>query len=235
MSISVCIVDDELDAQNVLLKLIEQSSVEFELLGVADSYESGKALLTQSKPNLVLLDINLGGKSGLDLAAKLDLSITTIVFITAYDNHVIDALRLKAFDYLFKPVFLDDFEDMIQRFLLDRRKKQELSVQGKILTITNNEGQHVLDYSEIEYLEASGAYCYFHLSSGNKIMVSKPLKYYADQLNGEEDFIRTHKTFLVNKAAIAKVIYGENLLQLKSGKIILLSRNQKSILKKALD
>lgn len=235
MSIRICIVDDEQDAQNVLLSLIEKSTREFDVIGVVDNYVSAKSLITSAQPDLVLLDINLGGKSGLDLAKDLYLESTAIVFVSAYDNHVLEALRLKAFDYLYKPVFLDDFEEMIDRYVLNQTELKKSVQEEATVVVNNNEGQHVIELNSVEFIEAAGAYCTLNLISSEKIMVSKPLKSFVTKFNESTGFLRTHKSFLVNLNCVSKLHYGENQIILKSGKIVHISRNQKSYVKKVLD
>lgn len=235
MSIRICIVDDEQDAQNVLLSLIEKSTREFDVIGVVDNYASAKSLITSVQPDLVLLDINLGGKSGLDLAKDLNLEGTAIVFVTAYDNHVLEALRLQAFDYLYKPVFLDDFEEMIERYVLNQTELKKSVQEEATVVVNNNEGQHVIELNSVEFIEAAGAYCTLNLISSEKIMVSKPLKSFVTKFNESTGFLRTHKSFLVNLNCVSKLHYGENQIILKSGKIVHISRNQKSYVKKVLD
>lgn len=233
-AINFCIIDDEIDAQNVLLSLIEKSPNDFNVLGVAGTFEAAKKMLQLYTPDIVLLDINLGGKTGLELAPFVDTSKTAIVFITAYDNHVIDALRLNAFDYLFKPVFLDDFQVMIKRYLASVNSSKNNSKMDDVVSLSNNDGQHLVIIDEVEFIEAGGAYCIFNLKNQEKIMVSKPLKFYCDAFNEENGFYRTHKSFLVNVNAISKIIFGEGIIFLKSGKSVLISRNQKSNLKNIL-
>lgn len=231
MAINICIVDDEVDAQNVLLSLIERSPSQFNVLGVAGSFDAAEAMLKEVTPDLILLDINLGRKSGLELASLIDTDQTSIVFITAYDNHVLEALRLKAFDYLYKPVFLDDFQEMIDRFI----SNQKNVIAEDVILLNNNDGQHLVKIADVEFIEAAGAYCIFNLVSQEKIMVSKPLKTYVNNFNDLNGFSRTHKSFLVNRNEISKVIYGENQILLKSGKTVIISRNQKSHLKNTLE
>lgn len=226
MPIKVCIIEDEEDAQNVLLSHINKTPANFELLKTANSFESGADLLENYVPDLLLLDINLAGKSGLDLAKNVDLSKTKIVFTTAYDKHVLEALRLNAFDYLLKPIFYSDFNEMIERFMAVHKPKKNNSLD-EVIIIVNNDGQHVLKYSEIECLEAAGAYCIFYLQSKEKIIVSKPLKHYATILENSDIFCRCHKSFLINEEYIVKLKFGENSLELKSGKVVTISRNQK--------
>ena len=235
MSIRICIVDDEQDAQNVLLNLIEKSSREFDVIGVADSYDSAKSLISTTQPDVVLLDINLGGKSGLDLVKELNVENTAIVFVTAYDNHVLEALRLKVFDYLYKPVFLDDFEEMIDRYVLNQLELKKSVQEEATIVINNNEGQHVIELNSVEFIEAAGAYCILNLISKEKIMVSKPLKSFVAKFNETTGFLRTHKSFLVNLNCVSKLHYGESQILLKSGKIVHISRNQKSAVKKTLE
>ncbi len=233
-AINICIIDDEVDAQNVLLSLIERSPNDFNVLGVAGTFETAEEMLQKISPDIVLLDINLGGRSGLELAALIDTTKTSIVFITAYDNHVIEALRLNAFDYLFKPVFLDEFEEMIQRFLTSLNSGKNTSKEEEFVSLSNNEGHHMIVIDDVEFIEAAGAYCVFNLKNQDKIMVSKPLKFYCDSFNEDNGFYRTHKSFLVNRNAISKIVYGDGLILLKSGKSVLVSRNQKNNLKNIL-
>lgn len=97
------IVDDELPARDRLRHLL-QSHADVEIVGEADGGEQALEGIAALGPDLVLLDIQMPGCSGLDVAASIGSTGPRVVFCTAFDQHAVDAFELHATDYLLKPV-----------------------------------------------------------------------------------------------------------------------------------
>lgn len=234
MKMNVCIIDDEFEAQRVLISHIDRNFPDFKVVAVASSYEEGVKAIQETKPDLIFLDINLSGHSGLDLARQVDQSKSKIIFTTAYDEYAIDAIRLKAFDYLLKPIFREDFVDCIQRLLQEPSEDTSRS-QDSAVSLINNDGVHQIERSNILYIEAGGAYCTFYLKEGKKIIVSKPLKSYCDLLGEEGVFFRVHKSFLVNRAHIERYSTADAFVYMKNGVKLPVARPKRSLLKKSME
>ena len=112
------IVDDEDGARKLLKKLLEETSF-FKEISEASSVNSANSVMLQFDPDLVFLDIKMPGKDGFSFINDLKLNYRNpeIVFVTAYEQFAVKALRNKAFDYLLKPVNRKDLKQCITRFI----------------------------------------------------------------------------------------------------------------------
>jgi len=165
---------------------------------------------------LVFLDIEMPNYSGLQINdfIKSDRNFE-IVFITAYNQFAIEALRISAFDYLLKPIQLEELEQTIMRFKAKLNKLSEQKITDKLAVLNHNlnpnvskkiviqthQGIHYFEINKIYYLEASGMYTVFHLEAG-QFVASKPLKDFEDILG--TGFFRIHRSYIVNCNYIIK-------------------------------
>lgn len=195
MKLNALIVDDEHSGRAALEILLKENfSYIFEKLVTASSLNGAIEIVSQQLFDFCFLDIELNDQSGFDLLPHLP-SETKVVFVTAYSEYAIRALREKAYDYLLKPIQPEELMDCIKRFEAETRKQPErfLLVKQQGFTIP-------VALDEIVYLEAKGPYSKICLINNNQYLMSKTLKVLTDLLSN--DFIRIHRSFLVNKAMI---------------------------------
>jgi len=238
--IKAIIIDDEKHSRTITKELLSQSFPEIEIVGEGDNLPKAVELIYEFSPNLVFLDIEMPNYSGLQINdfIKSDRNFE-IVFITAYNQFAIEALRISAFDYLLKPIQLDELEQTIIRF---KEKLSKLSGQkitdklevlshnlnpnvAKKLVIQTHQGIHYFEINKIYYLEASGMYTVFHLEAG-QFVASKPLKDFEDILGG--GFFRIHRSYIVNCSLITVFSNKEGgSVTLNNGTNLPISRNRK--------
>ena len=234
----IAIIDDEEDARRILKKYLERYFPELQLIGEADSVQSGIQLITEFKPEIILLDIRMNDGTGFDLIDGLSSFIPKIIFTTAYDEYAIKAFKYKAIDYLLKPIDTDSFKESIN-YLLKESSEESLVKSAQILSevddnnkkiaIPTLDGINFLELDTVFYIQADASYSTIFLNNNQTILVSKPLKFFADKLESiQSGFIRTHKSFLVNSYYIET--YHKNNgggIILKNGKELPISRNRK--------
>jgi two-component system LytT family response regulator len=207
------IIDDEPAAINVLRLLLEKKfKDEVEVVAATISPFDGKELIEKYKPDLVLLDIEMPGMSGIDLVRTCTNVDFRLVFTTAYDAYAVQAFELSALDYLLKPVSAEKVIRVIEKIKNDISKGQnQLSAQlqnlERLLTSQANGKEKIsvstidkiifINISDILYCEASGAYTTIHLESDKNILTSKALGDLESQL-GKKKFFRIHHSFLIN-------------------------------------
>lgn len=109
------IIDDDILARRVLKRILEQNFKEIEILGEADSVNSGKTLINKVKPDLVFLDIEMPDGTGFNLIEELSEINFKLVFTTSYSDYAITAFKYSAFDYIVKPVLLENVKSTISR------------------------------------------------------------------------------------------------------------------------
>lgn len=212
--IRTIIIDDEPSAVSVLSTLLQKyCKDDIDLLASANTPEEGKILIEQLHPDLVFLDVEMPGMSGLDLVRSFNAPTFRVVFVTAYDAYAIEAFRVSAIDYLLKPLGSEDVIKVIQKIKNDVRNefgKLSLQLQNleKLLNHhSENTDQKIgiamsdkivfINYSNIIYCEANGSYTNVHLTNGQKLVSSKALGEFEAQL-GDNKFFRIHHHFLIN-------------------------------------
>src|SRR4051812_25598143 len=117
------IIDDERLARQELKNLLSTHK-EIEVIAESADYADAKAKINELKPDIVFCDIQMPGKSGLELAEEISGAIE-VVFITAHDEHAIKAFELNAFDYLLKPVQPDRLSETIKKLSVKEAARGE--------------------------------------------------------------------------------------------------------------
>lgn len=210
--IRTIIIDNEPSAINVLDLLLKKKFIDvIEVIGTSDSPFEGKKLIEQLSPDLVFLDIEMPGMSGIELVRSFPDPTFRVVFVTAYDAYAVEAFRLSAVDYLLKPVEAEDIVRTVQKIKKDIDKNQNVigaqlhhleelllhpSSESKIGISLADKIQFV-NINEIMYCEAHGSYTNVHFNDGRKIVTSKSLCDFELQLANHR-FCRIHHSSLIN-------------------------------------
>ncbi|RZJ79620.1 MAG: response regulator transcription factor [Flavobacterium sp.] len=206
------IIDDEEHAINSLEFLLDYYCNRMvESVGYASNYEEGIAYLAKNSPDILFLDISLGEKSGFDLLKEIGkLSDTHIVITTAYDEYALDAFKFNAINYLLKPVNPEELQEVIAK-IKDRLLRSNATSINNLLTnqrerlfFPYKDGYNSVLFSDIIYIEAGGANAEIHLKNGEKIAVNKNLLYFENLLKTNSEFIRVHKSYIVNANHIVR-------------------------------
>lgn len=212
--VTAVIVDDELAGRKATENLLMLTNSPVELLGVASSVEEASDLIQSKKPELIFLDIQLRKQTGFDLLDRITNYPFEVIFITAYDQYAIDAFKRQAISYLLKPVDPEEFKTAVDRAAklilaitgIDSSKNQ-LNKYEKILsnTLPVSKGSEIeyIKTSTIIYAEADGSYAIIYLKDNTSRVVSRNLKHLQEKLSKSE-FVRPHRSFLVNIAYINK-------------------------------
>lgn len=204
------IIDDEKANIENLRALLQKHCPMVEVIAAAGDVKTAAQLIGLHQPDILFLDIQLKNETGFDLLKQLPFNNFEVIFVTAFDHYGIQAIKYAALDYLLKPVDIDELAWAVTKAAVKVRGKQndqrlELLLSNlkrddsaplKIALPQQKEIRYVL-VSNIIRCEADNAYTFFFLTNGDKILISKSLKEYADllQYNG---FLRTHQSHLVN-------------------------------------
>lgn len=216
--LSAIIIEDEKLAREVLASLLEQFfSDKVNILGEASNVKHGISLIQKYQPQLVFLDIELRGINGFDLFNHFEEPRSfEVVFTTAHKEHAISAIRRGAFDYILKPIALNDLSDMFLRLegFLNAKNKNEnaiinetkqdqsnLNINTKFSVPISN-GFNLENKENILYCEGMVNYTKIYLASGKDIVLAKTLKSMTLLLGNR--FCRIHKSYLVNIDYIIK-------------------------------
>lgn len=228
MKLNVAIIDDEKHAIDTLIyDLQENHSSEVEIVFSTTNPVEGAKQLRTIKPDLLFLDVDMPGLSGLDLVQLIDDLSVQVVFTTAHLEYAIQAVETIASGYLLKPVLGDDLKRIIDKVKsLKKMKAEEQSGTGKI-PVPDADGIELVPWNEIIYCKSDSNYCELYLTENRKIIASKTLKYFEVNLPSTQ-FIRIHKSYLVNLHHIKKYLKrdGGELL-MSNEKVIPISRNSR--------
>lgn len=206
--LKIVIVDDEINVRRVLKKLLHMVTSDYVIVGEAPSIVEAKKIIAETKPDLVLLDIELEDGTGFTLINQLPKVNFKLIFITAYNQYAIKAFKFNALDYILKPIEPEELknalikaQDSIQsenelKELLSNLEENKNSETQKIVIKTTNK-TYFIDVSKILYCQSEGSYSKIVLKESS-ILASKNLKYFQDLLS-DYSFIRTHQSYLVNK------------------------------------
>lgn len=227
--ITAIIVDDEQHARNLLQKVLEFFDHNIYVVAEAANLPEAIKLIHEWTPDVVFMDIDMPQYSGLQISDFFKEYNFKLVYITAHDNYAIDALRIKAFDYLVKPVEVEQLQKCIERIEveLEAKEKQESSELTKIsrLEINSLQGISYLPLEEIFYLEASAMYTIVH-TDHSQVIISKPLKDF--EYLKASGFYRVHRSFMVNTSKIKRFIKVESdEVEMTNGVKIPVSRSNK--------
>jgi two-component system, LytTR family, response regulator len=208
MRIKSIIVDDEKHGRENLSGILREYCPEVELLGEAASVEAVLTLIREQSPDLVFLDIEMPRANGFQLLEHLQDFSFEVIFVTAFDNYAIKAIRFSAADYILKPINRNDLKSAVEKVAGRIREKQEnhrmkqlyhnLSQPG-IPRIGLPAGDRIeyTDVSKIVRCQGEGNYTHIWFSDGKHLLVAKTLVEFEDLLQ-EFGFVRVHKTPLVN-------------------------------------
>jgi two-component system LytT family response regulator len=205
-NIKAIIVDDERLARVNLRKLLEPHP-EILIVGEAGTCEQAIELIDLYKPQLVFLDIQLGGETGFDLLELIDNSIK-IIFVTAYDEYAIRAFEVNAIDYLLKPVNPERLKGSIERLINgEKRQKSEAKsyeYSDSIYVKLNSFASRFIKISSITFIEPVGNYSKIVTLEGKHCLVLKTLKQWQEELP-DNNFVRIHRSSIVNIEHVVRI------------------------------
>jgi two-component system LytT family response regulator len=227
------VIDDEMSGRTMIEFYIKEylSDNIGEVVSV-DSINSAINTLLNFQPDIIFCDYELRGEEGL-MITKLVPKHIPVVVITAHSQYAINAIRASVFDYILKPIEENEFLKFRTRLL--EKFKQELTIPDEnssfdeSLIIKESGENIIIKYSDILYVEASGAYA--KVVTENRVyLLSKTLK--TLELSLPKDFIRAHRSFLVPKWQINS--FNSTQVCLKNGKSISLSKTGRKLLLESL-
>ncbi len=201
-----CIIDDEKKGRDSLQMLLEQYCRDVEVIGQADSVETGYQFILKNKPELVFLDVEMPQGSGFELLKRFEKPSFKTIFVTAHQHYAIKAIRFSAIDYLLKPVDVDELLAAVEKVSKDKGQNAQLQYSALMENIEPNgphkiaipvkDGVTFIDPCDIIRLQADGTYT--HIFTGKeKYTASKNIKEY-EELLGEQFFFRAHNSHIVN-------------------------------------
>ena len=237
--IRAAIIEDEPKNTTLLKKLVELYCPQVVITGNANSIESAVKLISHNHPDLVFLDVEISGGNAFQLLDILKPIKFDIIFITAYDNYLLKAIKYSALDYLLKPLNITELVDAVKKSM-DRIRTQGISEKVELLlqnlsskapttiTLPTSFGFYVINIQNIIRCEAKGSYTVIYLNDGKAYTASKALKEYEDLLPSDS-FFRAHYSHLINMKYITKYHKGKGgILEMTDKSMIPLAARRKN-------
>jgi two-component system LytT family response regulator len=246
--IRTLIIEDEEPARNLLRSFLSQMP-EIDLIGECSDGFQGLKSIQELQPDLIFLDIQMPKLTGFEMLELLD-ALPEVVFTTAYDEFAIKAFELNAVDYLMKPFARQRLRQAVEK-VIDRFKMKQ-SNQGGVeklihqvyetakplerIVVKSGSKIHVLPIEDIQQIEAQDDYVMIHTPAG-RFMKKETMQRLEAQLP-QEQFIRVHRSFIVNINQVQRIEqYGKEsyLLVLKNGSEVSVSKSRIKDLRREFD
>ena len=228
------IVEDKAYIRKGLLNLLDLIEIKTEVIGECESVKEAVVVANACKPELIFLDINLTDGNAFDFLAQTEHLDFKVIFITAYEEYALQALKIGAVDYLLKPVDIDELRTALHKIkdlpistqrLQIETIRQVLNDDENILILSLQDSFQVVNLNDLMYCQTDKGYTTFYCTENKKYMVSKTLKEFEPQLS-EANFTRPHQSYMVNLKFIDK--YDKSgAIHLKNGKKIPVSSRKK--------
>lgn len=219
------IVDDERDARALIREYLE-AIPGFEIIGEAENSWDAISIINTLEPDLVFLDIQMPGISGLQLISKL-IHRPQIIITTAFDRYALRAFDLDAIDYLLKPYTMERFSRAISKFKTARLNYPHDKLPAEtsdrcpsIILVESGKKMINLDVAEIMYMQADKDYTWIH-TDGQSYLSNFGISLLAQRMD-KDLFLRIHRSTIVNLKFV-KEVYRED------GTVRLILKNDKSL------
>lgn len=238
--IRTLVADDEPIARERVLSLLKGEG-DIELVGACATGTETRAALERGNLDLLFLDIEMPGLTGLELARAIQTSgAPAVVFVTAYDQYALRAFEVHALDYLLKPFSADRFRAALGH-ARDHLARRRASADGSARrTVGNGDGPpadrgrimvksggriHFIRTADIDWCDAAGNYVRIHVGA-QEFLVRETMNHLESQLDARQ-FVRIHRSTIVNLDRIQEMqpsFSGEFLVRLRDGTRLTLSR-----------
>lgn len=240
--ISVLIVDDEsLAREAVRLRLQQHQGMK--IIAEADNGDDALLLIDTLKPDVVFMDINMPKRSGLEASALIDSTIVPcLIFITAYDQHALEAFRLNALDYITKPIDDEVFNQVVEKAktrVAERRAKQALSekqdelaeTKGFLKRISIKEEGEITLFNTADIFSVTSVKDYLCIKIKDKTYIQRQTMGQIASLLDPSIFVRCHRSHIVNRHCVSKWLEEDSATYLICGgeKIPVSRRYRKSV------
>lgn len=199
------IIDDERLARTELKHLLEQHTDTIDVIGEAVNAKEGIEAIEKQKPDVIFLDIQMPEMNGFEMLKELD-EIPKVIFITAYDEHAIEAFKINALDYLLKPVDPERLKEAVEKLSANKdeefeskvdtnRKERKLTINDHVF-IKDGEKCYYPKLADVRYFESQGNYVKVYFDKHHP-MILRSLNALEERLDGE-DFFRANRKYIIN-------------------------------------
>lgn len=237
--LNAVLIDDDQSNLSSLTEKLRKHCPQVRILAQCDNAHDGLQVIEKLHPDVVFLDIEMPVMNGFSMLQHLSYKQFGLIFVTAYDQYAIKAIRYSALDYLVKPVEIEELKAAVAKAEANQlNQSAELQLQllleyvqkkqPRRISIPTFEGLQFINIDDIIYLEASANYTYIYLANGSKFLVSRTLKEF-EELLPAETFVRIHHAHLINKSFVERYIRGDGgQVVMRGGVVLDVSKRKKA-------
>lgn len=193
------LVDDERKGIEVLEYQLKKCFPELEIVGKATNLDEAEKLIEREKPFVLFLDVSMSEGTSFRLFEKTDLSNVEVVFVTAHTKYAVEAFKVDAFDYILKPVIMEELERVVSKLKI---RFDEVSNQSgakkNLIRIKISNTHKLVSSSDVVNISSEGNYSTIFFSNQKSLMITKNLKKVQEQYFNEFPFVRIHQSHIVN-------------------------------------
>lgn len=245
MQATAFIVDDERKARDLVRVLLQKRHPNIKILGESDNATDAAAAINEKRPDILFLDVDLGGLDGFDLLKRLSQPRPLVIFTTGDPAHAVRAIDAEATHYLVKPFDGPRFDEAVLRALalLTAGKGPRpltaphgMQVSDQQIALPEAKGLTMVHLDEIIFCESDNNYTSVFLRGmKDPVVVSKGIMVF-DEALFPKGFIRIHQSYLINKKHIKQYLRGEGgEVLMSNGRNLPVSRRLKPGLMDALE
>jgi two-component system LytT family response regulator len=238
--IKTVIIDDDYVSRVVLREMLVKFLDNIEVVGDVGTVADGVKLIEETDPELVLLDISMPDGTGFDLLDRLKSFNFKLIFITAYSEYAVKAFKYSAFDYIIKPLNIDELTKAILRIPHIKRVDNKIRVKtlkenllspedspAKTVALPEINGFAIVNVEDIVRCEGKRNYTRIIFNSAPEKVVSRTLLEF-EHLLAPLGFVRIHRSHLVNILNVVRYLKSDGgMVELKTGEKLKVSPKHK--------
>ena len=242
MTIRALVVDDEAPARRKLVRLLGQAE-DVEVAGEAANGAEAVRAIRERRPDVAFLDVRMPGLDGFGVVREVGPdTVPCIVFVTAYDDHAVQAFEVQALDYLLKPVAPSRFQAALERVRESLARGRTADLAARLeralaaarspgspwlerLLVPQDDRQVLIAVDRIHRIEAAGNYVQIHTADG-RYLLRTPIGTLAARLDPSR-FVRISRSDVVRLDAVRELVpwfHGDQRVVLKDGTTLMWSR-----------
>ncbi len=206
--IRAIIADDEAAAIAYIKTLAADLAGDVTIVGTATNGFEAFRMITEEKPDLVFLDIDMPGMSGVEILKKIPQRDFEVIFTTGYSKYALQAIKLQAADYLLKSIDPGEFVVALSRVrekLHLKRQTQQTKTPVSFVQFPTKKGYIYLEKENIEFASGLGSYSVIHLTNKEQVVVIKSIGKLKEKLP-EDNFFRCHNSNLINLDHVSEFV-----------------------------
>lgn len=225
MSMRAIIIDDELHSRDTTKMLLNMVAPEVSIVAMTDNAMDGAKLINTLAPEVIFLDVQMPGISGIEMLDFTSNYQGEIVFVTAHDKYAIEAFKKGALHFLLKPLDPDDLREAVERVKQNLAPQKEKTT-GKWLSLSTQEGWIVVRKDDICRCESFKNYTTI-ITLQSKHTISKTMKD-VEAILPTDKFYRVHASHIINMEQVARILKSDGgNVSMKNGDLVPISKGKK--------